>query len=55
MLTAPAHNLRLQADIGWKLNGRFGLILRSQTDASAAAGEHGPNLGQATGWKRGTA
>ena len=44
----------LQAGIGWKLNGRFGLLLRLQSDASAAAGVTGPNLGQAVGFARGT-
>lgn len=46
---------RLQFGAGWKLNGRFGLIARWQTDKSAAAGKHGPNVGQASGWERGTA
>lgn len=53
----PHPNLRLQAGIGWKLNGRFGLTFRAQTDQGAAAGAHenAPNIGQATGWARGTA
>ena len=51
----PLRNLRIQTGIGWKLNGRVGLTLRAQTDASAADGEHGPNYGQASGWARGTA
>ena len=50
-------NARFQCGAGWKLNGRIGLTLRWQTDAKAAAGAHenAPNLGQATGWERGTA
>lgn len=44
----------LQAGIGWKLNGRFGLTLRIQSDASSAAGSSGPNFGQATGFSYGT-
>lgn len=51
----PTIDRRLQVGVGWKLNGRFGLVLRWQSDASAAAGVHGPNLGQATGWERGAA
>ena len=51
----PARNLRIQFGLGWKLNGRIGLTLRFQTDESAADGEHGPNLGQASAWARGTA
>ena len=51
----PVSHARLQLGAGWKLNGRFGLIIRWQTDASAAAGTHGPNHGQASAWKRGTA
>lgn len=43
----------LQAGIGWKLNGRFGLIFRIQTDESAAEGTHGPNYGQAKGFECG--
>ena len=43
-----------QCGIGWKLNGRFGILLRIQTDASAAAGVTGPNYGQATGYDFGT-
>jgi hypothetical protein len=46
---------RLQLGVGFKLNGRFGLIARYQTDADAAKGVHGPNHGQATGFDRGTA
>ena len=51
----PTIDLRLQAGAGWKLNGRFAVLLRVQTDESAAAGTHGPNHGQASGWDRGTA
>lgn len=43
-----------QCGIGWKLNGRFGLTFRVQSDTSAAAGESGPNYGQATGFTYGT-
>lgn len=51
----PVPSARLQLGLGWKLNGRFGLILRWQSDSSAAAGTHGPNVGQAARWDRGTA
>lgn len=51
----PARDARLQLGFGWKLNGRFGLICRWQSDKSAAAGTHGPNHGQASAWERGTA
>jgi hypothetical protein len=51
----PARDHRLQMGLGWKLNGRFGVTLRWQTDASAAAGVSGPNYGQASAWARGTA
>ena len=51
----PVSDARFQCGIGWKLNGRFGITLRWQADASAAAGTHGPNAGQASGWERGTA
>lgn len=51
----PTVDTRIQVGAGWKLNGRFGLIARAQSDASAAAGTHGPNHGQARGWGRGTA
>lgn len=43
-----------QTGFGWKLNGRFGILFRIQTDASAAAGVTGPNYGQATGYNFGT-
>lgn len=51
----PYRNLRIQAGAGWKLNGRFAVLLRAQTDTEAANGTHGPNYGQAIGWERGTA
>ena len=53
----PLRDARLQIGCGWKLNGRLGLIARWQTDAKAAQGAHenAPNVGQATGWNRGTA
>ena len=53
----PVRNARFQCGAGWKLNGRFGLTLRWQTDAKAAHGAHdnAPNAGQAIGWERGTA
>lgn len=51
----PLRNLRIQLGIGWKLNGRFALIARAQSDKSAAVGVHGPNIGQAIEWDRGTA
>lgn len=43
----------LQAGIGWKLNGRFAVLFRVQSDATAAAGTSGPNFGQAPGWSEG--
>jgi len=48
---------KFQCGAGWKLNGRFGLTFRLQTDESASAGAHenAPNIGQARGWERGTA
>lgn len=54
-LRPSASGKKNQAGIGWKLNGRFAVLLRRQSDASAAQGTHGPNLGQATRWARGTA
>ena len=51
----PVRNSRFQCGIGYALNGRFKLTLRWQTDASAAAGTHGPNIGQASAWQRGAA
>ena len=52
-----ARDWRIQVGAGWKLNGRFGLTLRAQADAKAAIGAHenAPNIGQASGWERGTA
>lgn len=44
----------LQTGWGFKLNGRFALLLRVQSDASSAAGTTGPNFGQATGFNYGT-
>lgn len=44
----------LQIGAGWKINGRFALIARVQSDASSAAGTTGPNVGQATGFDYGT-
>lgn len=46
---------RIQIGLGWKLNGRFTITFRVQSDESAARGTHGPNVGQAVGWERGTA
>ena len=45
----------IQTGIGWKQNGRFAILFRFQTDASAAVGYHEglPNLGQSTGWNFG--
>jgi hypothetical protein len=43
-----------QCGIGWKLNGRFAILFRVQTDASAAAGVSGPNYGQSPGYEFGT-
>ena len=51
---AAASPAFVQAGLGWKLNGRFGVILRLQSDASAAAGVRGPNVGQAAGFGQGT-
>jgi hypothetical protein len=44
----------LQAGIGWKMNGRFGILLRIQSDESAFQGSTGKNYGQAQGWAVGT-
>lgn len=49
----PVLNQLFQTGIGYKLNGRLGLPFRFQSDASAAAGTTGPNLGQATGFNYG--
>lgn len=43
-----------QTGIGIKLNGRFAILLRIQSDKTSAAGVTGPNLGQATGFEFGT-
>lgn len=43
-----------QLGIGWKLNGRFTLLLRVQSDDSSKAGVTGANYGQATGFEYGT-
>lgn len=43
-----------QSGIGWKLNGRFAILFRVQSDETAAAGVTGPNTGQATGFNYGT-
>ena len=43
-----------QTGIGWKLNGRFGLLFRFQSDASSAAGSSGPNTGQSQGFSYGS-
>jgi hypothetical protein len=51
----PLRNLRIQAGLGWKLNGRFAMTFRFQSDESAFDGERGDNYGQAAGWDRGTA
>lgn len=44
----------LQVGAGWKLNGRFTVTVRVQSDATSAAGSAGPNYGQATGFNYGT-
>ena len=43
-----------QFALGWKLNGRFAITLRVQSDVASAAGDTGPNYGQATGFDYGT-
>lgn len=43
-----------QAGIGFKLNGRFAILFRFQSDETSAAGVTGPNTGQATGFNYGT-
>lgn len=43
-----------QTGIGWKLNGRFAILFRVQSDETSAAGVTGPNTGQATGFNYGT-
>jgi hypothetical protein len=42
-----------QTGAGFKLNGRFAILLRVQSDATAAAGVNGPNHGQAQGFQFG--
>lgn len=51
----PVSYGRFQCGVGWKLNGRVAILFRIQSDAAAARGVTGPNLGQATAWERGTA
>lgn len=43
----------LQTYIGWKLNGQFSVVLRVQSDESAANGYTSKNYGQAIGWADG--
>jgi hypothetical protein len=43
-----------QFGIGWRLNGKPGLLFRFQSDAASAAGTTGPNYGQAFSWYDGT-
>ena len=43
-----------QFGIGWKINGRFAMTFRIQSDESSAKGTTGPNYGQATGFNYGT-
>lgn len=42
-----------QAGIGFKLNGRFAITFRVQSDDSAEAGYNSPNPGQAKGFEYG--
>lgn len=49
-----SQNHLFQCGIGWKGNGRLGLLFRFQTDESAAAGVTGANTGQSSGWDFGT-
>lgn len=44
----------LQTGLGFKLNGRFAILLRVQSDKTSAAGVTGPNLGQSGGFEFGT-
>jgi len=44
----------LQLGIGWKLNGRFAVHARAQSDRRSEKGSTGPNWGQAWGWTDGT-
>jgi hypothetical protein len=43
----------LQTGIGWKLNGRLGILLRVQSDETSARGVTGQNIGQARGFNYG--
>jgi hypothetical protein len=43
-----------QTGIGFKLNGRFAILLRVQSDDTSARGVTGPNYGQARGFEYGT-
>lgn len=43
----------LQTHVGWKLNGRFAIAFRIQSDYSGAVGMDFPNPGQARGWADG--
>lgn len=43
-----------QTGIGCKLNGRFGIPFRFQSDKTSAEGSTGPNTGQADGFNYGT-
>ena len=43
----------LQTGLGWKLNGRLGVLLRIQSDKTSAAGVTGPNVGQSGGFDYG--
>jgi hypothetical protein len=49
----PCRRAFLQAGIGWKLNGRFAILFRIQSDESAERGTWGRNSGQAKGWAAG--
>lgn len=50
----PAWKEYLQIGLGWKGNGRLGVILRIQSDFASSRGVRGPNFGQAQGWEDGT-
>ena len=43
----------IQFLLGWKLNGRFTIALRAESDADAAAGVLQPNTDQSSGWLEG--
>jgi len=51
---SQASKALMQSGLGWKLNGRFTLLFRIQSDKSSAAGVTGPNHGQAIGFDYGT-